>query len=67
MRNEASNRIKDFMGESGFGECDRFRVSWKSATRRTFDNKRFFADHPELDASDYYKETSIRIFRVSEI
>lgn len=67
MRDEAANRVKSFMGESGGGECDGFRVSWKSQTRRTFDSKRFAADNPDIDLSTYYNETNTRAFRVSEI
>ncbi len=67
MRDEAANRVKSFMGESGGGECDGFRVSWKSSTRRTFDSKRFAADNPDIDLSEYFNETATRTFRVSEI
>lgn len=64
---EAANKIKQFMGESGGGECDGFRVSWKSQTRRTFDSKKFAKENPDIDLSGYYKETNARTFRVSEI
>lgn len=66
MRDEAANKIKSFMGEAGGGECDGFRVSWKSSTRRTFDSKRFAKENPGLDLAGYYKETSTRTFRVTE-
>lgn len=66
MRDEAANRIKLFMGEAGCGECDGFRVSWKSQTRRTFDSKRFAKENPGLDLSGFYKETTARVFRVNE-
>ena len=67
QRNEYANKIKEYMGESENGIGNRYRVSWKSGTRRTFDNKRFAKDNPGIDLSDYYKETSTRTFRVSEI
>lgn len=66
QRNEVANRVKDFMGEAGRGECERYRVSWTSSTRRTFDNKRFAAENPDIDLSEYYKETKTRTFRVTE-
>lgn len=66
LRDEAANKVKAFMGEAGGGECDRFRVSWKTNTRRTFDSKRFAKENPDFDLSEYYKETSTRIFRVTE-
>lgn len=67
MRDEAANKIKSFMGDAGGGECDGFRVSWKSSTRRTFDSKRFAKENPGLDLAGYYKETSTRTFRVTEL
>lgn len=67
IRDEAANKIKSFMGEAGGGECDGFRVSWKSSTRRTFDSKRFAKENPGLDLAGYYKETSTRTFRVTEL
>lgn len=67
MQDEAANKIKSFMGEAGGGECDGFRVSWKSSTRRTFDSKRFAKENPSLDLAGYYKETSTRTFRVTEL
>lgn len=66
IRDEAANKVKAFMGEAGGGECDRFRVSWKTSTRRTFDSKRFAKENPDVDLSGYYKETSTRTFRVTE-
>lgn len=67
LADEAANRVKEFMGESGGGECDGFKVSWKSQTRRTFDSKRFAKENPDIDLSGYYKSTNTRTFRVSEI
>lgn len=67
MRDEAANKIKSFMGDAGGGECDGFRVSWKSSTWRTFDSKRFAKENPGLDLAGYYKETSTRTFRVTEL
>lgn len=66
LRDEAANRIKSFMGDAGGGECEGYRVSWKSSTRRTFDSKKFAKENPGLDLTGYYKETSARTFRVTE-
>ena len=66
LKNEMANRVKAFMGNSGGGECDKYRVSWKSTTRSTFDVKRFAEDHQDIDLSEYYKESSARTFRVTE-
>ena len=67
IQDEAANHVKEFMGGAVTGDCDRFKVSWKSATRRTFDSKRFAAENPEIDLSDYYRESNTRTFRVTEI
>lgn len=67
MRDEAANRVKLFMGDAWGGECDSFKVVWKSSTRRTFDSKRFAKENPDVDLSGYFKESSTRIFRVSEL
>lgn len=67
LRDEAANKVKLFMGESGSGESERFRVSWKSSPRKTFDSKRFASENPGIDLSAYYNTTSTRTFRVSEI
>ena len=66
QRDEAANKVKAFMGEAGKGECEKYRVSWASSSRRTFDAKRFAADNADIDLSDYYKESSTRAFRVTE-
>lgn len=67
LMDETANKIKEFMGDSGGGECDGFKVSWKSQTRSTFDSKRFAKENPDIDLSEYYKSTNARVFRVSEI
>lgn len=64
---EMANRVKSFLGECGSGECDGFRVSWKSQSRSQFDSKRFALEHPDIDLTGYYKEISTRPFRVAEI
>ena len=67
IKDEAANRIKLFLGDAGGGECDGFRVTWKAQTRRTFDSKRFAEENPGVDLSNYYKESSARVFRVTEM
>lgn len=51
------------MGENEFAEYNGNVVcSWKSASRKTFDSKKFEQDHPAL-ASKYRKETTYRTFK----
>jgi len=65
-RNAIDNELKAFMGEAEAGETEGYKVSWKAQTRRTFDSKRFAADNPDMELSDYYKETTSRIFKIRE-
>lgn len=67
QRDEVANRIKAFMGESGKGESDNFKVSWTSSERKSFDTKKFASEHKDLDLSEYYKTSSYRTFKVTEI
>ena len=66
LKDEAANKVKAFLGEAGRGDTDRYKVSWTSTSRSTFDAKRFTADHKELDLSEYYKSSSYRTFKVTE-
>ena len=60
------NRIKAHLGEFARGEGEKYKVSWKTQYRQTFDSKKFIADHPELDVSAYYKKSNSRPFKVTE-
>lgn len=64
---EIANRVKLFIGTMEKGDSERFKVSWATQSRSTFDHKRFAKDHPEFDLSEYFKSSTSRAFRVSEI
>jgi putative phage-type endonuclease len=66
IKDEMANKVKVFMGEAGKGETDRFKVSWTSSERNTFDAKTFALDHPNLDLSQYYKKSTVRTFKVNK-
>ena len=66
QRDEVANRIKLFMGEAGKGETDGHRVSWSGYEKKTFDAKRYAADHPHLDLSQYYNNSFVRPFKITE-
>jgi predicted phage-related endonuclease len=66
QRDEVANRIKAFLGESGRGESNHYKVSWTSSQRVNFDSKKFASDHPEMDLSPYNKTINYRAFKVSE-
>ena len=66
LKDEMANKVKAFMGESGKGESNHFKVSWSSYLRTTFDHKKFAADNPNLDLTEYYKSSNTRTFKVIE-
>ena len=67
LAEETANKVKEFMAEAGNGECDGFKVSWKSQIRQNFDRKRFEKENPDIDLSDYFKQSVARPFKVTEI
>ena len=67
LKDEMANKVKAFMGESGKGESNHFKVSWGTSVRTTFDYKKFASDNPNLDLTQYYKSSNTRTFRVTEI
>ena len=67
MKDECANKIKAYMGEASNGETDKFKVTWSSYMRSTFDHKRFAEENPDIDLSGYYKQTQTRTFKVNEI
>ena len=66
LKDEMANKVKSFLGDAGRGESERYKVSWTSSTRSTFDSKKFASDHQDIDLSKYYKTTSVRTFKVTE-
>lgn len=66
QRDEVANRIKAFLGEAGKGESNGYKVSWPTASKSTFDHKRFAQEHPDIDLAGYYKQSSYRTFKVTE-
>jgi len=67
LKDEMANSVKAFMGESGKGESNSFKVSWSSSLRTTFDHKKFASDNPNIDLTQYYKSSNVRTFKVTEI
>ena len=66
QKEEVANKIKGFMQEASKGESSKFKVSWSSSIRSTFDHKAFAKDNPNADLTDYYKSTPTRTFKVTE-
>lgn len=55
---EVANEIKEYMADAATGECDGYRVSYKTSSRRTFDAKKFAEANKNIDLSSYYKHQS---------
>lgn len=66
LKDECANKVKAFLGESGRGESENYKVSWTSTSRSTFDSKRFAQEHKDIDLSEYYKTSTYRTFKVTE-
>lgn len=66
QRDEVANRVKAFLGEAGRGESNDYKVTFTTSSRSTFDSKRFASEHPDIDLSEYYKNSTYRAFKVSE-
>ena len=66
-KDEAGNKIKQYMGEAALGRTADYKVSWKSSKRRTFDIKAFEKANPKIDTSAFYKETTTRTFKVTRM
>lgn len=66
LKEDKANKVKAFLKDAGRGESTRYKVSWTSSERSTFDSKRFAKDNPGIDLSEYYKKSTYRTFKVSE-
>lgn len=66
QQDAAGNRVKAFMNTAGRGESNRYKVSYYTTVKKTFDLKAFQADHKDLNLNKYCKTSSYRTFKVSE-
>jgi predicted phage-related endonuclease len=61
---EIKARLCELLGDAEYGTIDNEVVAtWKTATRTSFDSKKFEAEHPAL-AAKYKKQSTYRTFRV---
>ena len=61
-----NNQIKDQMHDAERAVCDRWTVTWKTQSKRTFDVKELAKEYPMIDLDRYYKTSENRVFRVTE-
>lgn len=66
LKDEKANVIKEYMKDASVGRCEGYSISFKSSERSTFDAKAFAKDHKDIDLSNYYKNTTVRTFKVLE-
>lgn len=64
---EIENTIKADMQEAERASCGDYRVLWKSQTRQSFQTKAFQKAYPEIDLTPFYKISTARPFKVTEI
>lgn len=64
LMDEKLNAIKLFMKEAERGTCGDHKVTWKAQIRNSFDKKRFAEEHPEIDLSQYMKQSVSRPFKI---
>lgn len=67
LKENAANHIKEYMKTAARGESGSYKVTWIPSERKSFDLKRFEAEHGDIDLSGYYNTSNTRIFRVTEI
>ena len=48
-RDMIDQQLKEAIGDYEYADSALYKISWKAYTKRTFDAKRFQADHPNLD------------------
>lgn len=61
------NIIKAELGDSAYGYCGDWRISWKCQSRSSFDVRQFAVDQPKLNLSKYWKTSNFRKFEIKEI
>lgn len=61
-----ANIIKTDMGDAEAATGERYRVTWRTQKRRTFQVNALAADYPEIDLTPYYKTITVRPFKISE-
>ena len=64
--NEIDNEIKLLMGENENAVAGRWKASWKTQTRSTFDADKFRKNYPQISLDGFYRQSTTRVFKLSE-
>lgn len=67
QQEEIKQAIMAQMGEAEVGFAGRYKATWKSQTRTTYDMKRLAEDHPDINIKEYAKTTTSRPFSLKEM
>lgn len=65
LKESIANSIKEYMKDAKKGKVDRYSVSYTAQCKRTFDDKKFKADHKDMAIDGYYKESNYKVFKVT--
>lgn len=60
------NNIKAYLQDAETGTSPAAKITWKSQSKKNFDDKAFVADNPNMDLSKYCGITISRVFRITE-
>lgn len=64
---EIENILKMDMGTADRAFCGNYKVTWKTQERSLFDKEAFAKANPEIDLRPYYKTTTSRPFKLTEM
>ena len=64
---EIENILKMDMGTADRAFCGNYKVTWKTQERSLFDKEAFAKANPEIDLRPYYKTSTSRPFKLTEM
>lgn len=59
-------QLMEDLGERETGCCPGWKVTWKQQSRRSFDEKSFRIEHPEVNLDHFFKQTNNRVMRITK-
>lgn len=62
-----TNVLKADLGDAEAGSTENWRCTWGNAVKTSYDTRKLFAEHPEIDPSPYTKITTYRVFKYKAI
>lgn len=66
LKTELENGIKAELKNDALGESEKYKVTWRRQSRKSFNAKKFAKEHPELNLDSYYTESNYRVFNLTE-